>query len=262
MLTCVVTCLLALAIGKLAVTALSHGWPLWPLGIPFLISLAFGVVVWALRAATPGGITIGILVCLLLTQHFRPAIGLSAFDIGETALPALISVFAISFVATRYGRARKEAQGLAEERRGRRASQIAANLGIAALFAASGLYEGCFAALAEAASDTASSEIGQVSGGTVRLITTWKIVPSGTNGGISVGGTLAGVIAAAIIVAIGAIHPGIRPHLVAVFLSACAGLLFDSLLGATVEGKGWIGNDLVNFTSTLFAALLATLLSS
>jgi uncharacterized membrane protein len=36
------------------------------------------------------------------------------------------------------------------------------------------------------------------------------------------------------------------------------GLFFDSLLGATVERRGWIGNDLVNFTSTLFAAALAT----
>ncbi len=35
------------------------------------------------------------------------------------------------------------------------------------------------------------------------------------------------------------------------------GLFFDSVLGATVERRGWMGNDLVNFTSTLFAAILA-----
>jgi uncharacterized membrane protein len=32
------------------------------------------------------------------------------------------------------------------------------------------------------------------------------------------------------------------------------------VLGATVERWGWLGNDLVNFTSTLFAAALAFLL--
>jgi uncharacterized membrane protein len=36
-------------------------------------------------------------------------------------------------------------------------------------------------------------------------------------------------------------------------------LFFDSLLGATAERKGWIGNDLVNFTSTAFAAGVAAL---
>jgi len=43
----------------------------------------------------------------------------------------------------------------------------------------------------------------------------------------------------------------------AVFAAACAGLIFDSLLGATVERRGWLGNDLVNFSSTVFAAAVA-----
>jgi uncharacterized membrane protein len=34
-------------------------------------------------------------------------------------------------------------------------------------------------------------------------------------------------------------------------------LFFDSLLGATVERRGWLGNDLVNFSSTAFTAALA-----
>ena len=37
-------------------------------------------------------------------------------------------------------------------------------------------------------------------------------------------------------------------------LAAILGMLFDSLLGATLERGGWIGNDLVNFLSTAFAA--------
>jgi uncharacterized membrane protein len=35
------------------------------------------------------------------------------------------------------------------------------------------------------------------------------------------------------------------------------GLLFDSLLGAILERRGWLNNDAVNFLSTLSAALFA-----
>jgi uncharacterized membrane protein len=43
---------------------------------------------------------------------------------------------------------------------------------------------------------------------------------------------------------------------IALFAGIC-GLFFDSFLGATMERRGWIGNDLVNFSSTLFAAVVA-----
>jgi uncharacterized membrane protein len=43
------------------------------------------------------------------------------------------------------------------------------------------------------------------------------------------------------------------------FAAGVAGLFFDSLLGATVERKGWINNDLVNFCSTAFAAAISLL---
>jgi uncharacterized membrane protein len=35
------------------------------------------------------------------------------------------------------------------------------------------------------------------------------------------------------------------------------GLFFDSLLGATLERRGWINNDAVNFLSTASAAIFA-----
>jgi uncharacterized membrane protein len=38
------------------------------------------------------------------------------------------------------------------------------------------------------------------------------------------------------------------------------GLFVDSLLGATLERRGWLNNDAVNFLSTLAAALIAILL--
>jgi uncharacterized protein (TIGR00297 family) len=116
------------------------------------------------------------------------------------------------------------------------------------------------AALAEATADTVSSEIGQAFGGAPILLTTLRRVPPGTDGAITLFGTLAGILAAAIIAATGAPALGMSAAEYAVsFAAAVAGLFFDSLLGATIERKGWLGNDLVNFTSTAFAATVALL---
>jgi uncharacterized protein (TIGR00297 family) len=114
------------------------------------------------------------------------------------------------------------------------------------------------AALAEATADTVSSEIGQAFGGTPFMLTTLRRVAPGTDGAISLKGTLAGIAAAAIISATGAPALGMSSAECAVaFAAGVAGLFFDSLLGATLERRGYLGNDLVNFASTLFAALAA-----
>lgn len=220
--------------------------PLHPWIAPLLLSAAFASLVWLLKAATAPAAAIGFLVCMILSQHR-----------AHSALPALIALFLLTFVATRFGRSQKEARRLAEGRNGRSASQIVANLGVAALCASLGWYGACIAALAEAAADTVSSEIGQALGGKAWLITTGRRVPSGTDGGISVAGTAAGLAAAALVVVAGAMHHALWPHALVFFAASCAGLGFDSILGATAERHGWLGNDLVNFGSTLFAAMVA-----
>jgi len=117
------------------------------------------------------------------------------------------------------------------------------------------------AALAEAAADTMSSEIGQAFGGTPRLVTNWSKVAAGTNGAITLAGTLAGVA--------GAVTVGLVSVLIGLFawrvLPICAGagiagMVADSLLGATVERPGLLGNNGVNFISTLMSAALAIIL--
>jgi len=222
-----------------------------------LLSLGFAVLVRILRAATLPAAAMGFLVCFILSQSPVVWTELSPVPILHPAIPALVALFVITFAATKYGRAKKEARGVAEARAGRRASQVIANLGVAALCAALGQYSGCIAALAEATADTVSSEIGQAVGGPAWLITKFRRVPVGTDGGISGAGTTAGIFAAGVIVAMGALHHALWPDKALVFVAACAGLFFDSLLGATVERSGWVGNDVVNFTSTLFAAALA-----
>jgi len=220
---------------------------------PVVFSVAFAVLVWAMRSATLPAAGVGLLVCLTLSLR-----GSGSF-FGRPGLSALIVLFVLTFAATRYGRQKKESRGLAEARSGRRASQVVANLGVAAVFAALGWYGACLAALAEATADTVSSEVGQAIGGPTWLITKFRRVPAGRDGGVSVAGTLAGLVGAGLVVLVGL--PGLvrwRDGVV-VFVCACAGLAFDSVLGATVEERGWLGNDLVNFCSTLFAAGLARL---
>lgn len=234
--------------------------PLWPLAMPLLLSAAFAGVVYLVRAATVGATAMGFLICFILAQS---PLAWSRYipDRGPHLLiEALLTVFVLTFAATRFKRRQKEIRGLSESRRGRNASQIVANLGIAGIFAAAGRYDGCLAALAEAAADTVSSEIGQALGVPARLITTGQRVPSGTDGGITLPGTIAGLIAAALVVAAGALRHPLWPTQTRLWTAAAVGLFFDSFLGATIERRGWLGNDLVNFSSTLLAALLATVL--
>lgn len=229
-----------------------HGWRgLRALATPFLLMAVFAVLVWALRAATGAAAVMGFFVCFILAG--RPVVWpeFGERPVFHPAIAALVAMFVLTYAATRFGRTRKAARGLSESRKGRRASQIVANLGVAALAAAMGSYAGCIAALAEAAADTMSSEIGQAVGGPAWLITSWRRVPPGTDGGVSLVGTVAGVVGSAVVSGFGG------PDRLVVFIAACAGLVFDSLLGATVERRGWMGNDWVNFVSTLFAAVVA-----
>jgi uncharacterized protein (TIGR00297 family) len=224
--------------------------------VPLLGSFGFAVVVWLLRSATLPAAGVGFLICAILARVPTVWTGFSPLPVNRPAIPALIVLFVLTFAATRFGRKQKERRGVAEARSGRHASQIVANLGVAALCALIGWYDGCIAALAEATADTVSSEIGQALGGPTWMLTTFRRVAPGRDGGVSVAGIAAGVAAAGVVVAAGSLHHALWSEKTLVFAAACAGLFFDSLLGATVERRGWLGNDLVNFASTLAAAVL------
>src|SRR5271169_6410864 len=154
------------------------------------ICAAFGLLVWLLHAATPLAALTGFLLtaCMYLGTVDQPEGGWF-----HTALLPGLALFVLAFAATRFRRRSKEQSGLAESRRGRGASQVAANMGEAALaalalppFAISGLsshgwtftgpilFAPLVAALAEAAADTVSSEVGQAIGSRPRLVTNLK----------------------------------------------------------------------------------------
>ena len=117
------------------------------------------------------------------------------------------------------------------------------------------------AALAEPAADTISSEIGQAMGGTPRLITNWKGVDPGTNGAVTSIGSVAGMIAALVVAFVFLAFRDVgRFSFVVIAVSGIAGMIGDSILGATIEGRGPVGNNAVNFMSTVIAALIALLI--
>lgn len=243
---------------------------IWTTGLSALL----GLVTWQVRAATPAAAFTGaaITASLMFSTIAFP------YQPWRTALFPILGVALLTLVATRIGRSKKERLGTAERRKGRSASQVAANLGFAALISSGSaqfwlmdcpwldraaharapLLALALAALAEAAADTVSSELGQVFGGRPRMITSFQAAEPGRNGAISVAGTLAGVIAAAVVASCGTWALGGDRNLFAV---ACAGavfgLIFDSWLGATLETWGWLNNDAVNFLSTAGASTFA-----
>jgi len=226
-----------------------------------LVSLTFGVIVWVLRAATPAAAFCGGMVCFLVISATEQQ---PVWPEVHSGLTPLMLLFLLTFGATKAGKSRKVRAGLAESRKGRNAAQIIANLGAAGLgvFVAGALGNPLarpaflLGALAEATADTVSSEIGQAFGGTPFLLTSFRRVEAGTDGAVSLLGTAAGIASAAAVVVAGAWAMRL-PWLIASagFVGGVAGLFFDSLLGA--ERRGWLGNDLVNFTSTVFAGLVA-----
>jgi uncharacterized protein (TIGR00297 family) len=182
---------------------------------------------------------------------------------------AVLGVFVVTGAATTaYGRDEKTEMGLAEHTEGRGFENVAAN-GIVAL-ASAVVYASAtdptievaaaFAfvgGMATAAADTASSEIGTVAG-EPRLVTTFERVPPGTDGGVSWQGEVVTVVAVAV-VGTAAYLAGVVPPSGAV-AAAFAGLVgahFDSVLGATVEGR-YIGNSGVNLSACTTGAVVAS----
>ncbi|PYY23019.1 MAG: hypothetical protein DMG62_10190 [Acidobacteria bacterium] len=224
-----------------------------------MITLAFAVVARVLASVTGSGAAAGFLVTSMLLVTSGPAMFVAA-----------LLVFVLTLLATKFGKKRKQSLRIAERSGGRDGAQVMANVGISAIFAVLSaitsrrlpLLVGSLAALAEAACDTVSSETGKALALQARLVTSGRLVPAGTDGAISIPGTLLGVGAAAL-VALEAMIAGLIDLRRALIVAAAGtlGMFLDSLLGATLERRGRFTNNAVNFVSTLAAALLATTLT-
>jgi len=139
---------------------------------------------------------------------------------------------------------------------GRNERQVLANGGAAALAALAGSWAAFAGSIAAATADTWATEIGRHSRTAPRLITNGRPVPAGTDGGITLLGTVGGFAGAGFIAGLALM---VEPRVaVAVGAAGVFGLLLDSFLGATLQGvRAWLDNDFVNLAATASGAVVA-----
>jgi uncharacterized protein (TIGR00297 family) len=259
------------------------------------VGLTAGATLWLLTLASPDALAanaplllsravIGIILNVAVAWAGRAArtvsrggaiagavIGIVIFAaLGWAGWGLLLVTFLAAAVTSKLGLKRKTLLGIAEEREGRRGPGNAiANTGVAAIAAAVVVTSvhperaawAFAAALAAGGSDTIASEIGKAWGRTTWLLTSFRRVPPGTSGAMSMEGTAAGIVGA-LALAAAAVALGLVPYaaLAPIVIAATAGALVESALGATLEAPGILNNDMLNFINTAVAALLAVAL--
>lgn len=225
-------------------------WPI-AIGLPLGFGLLAFLLRWVRRSGLIAGVPLGVLVLRLG--------GVAGFGI-------LAAFFLLGTLLTRLGYARKAAAGVAEEAGGRRgASHALANCGTGllvlighALLGDGSLpptlwaaYVGAFAA---AASDTSSSEIGQLYGKHPISPRTLRPVPVGTEGAVSTEGTLGGIGAAAVLAGVGGAFGVLSLHgILAVTVGGFLGNFLESLAGTW--GRKLLPHGLLNFANTVVGAI-------
>jgi uncharacterized protein (TIGR00297 family) len=231
----------------------------------------------AALAALPAAITVNIAVAaagyVARTLTVRGAVCGAVLGIavlltaGWRGWALLFTTFAIAVVTSRLGLRRKTLLGIAEPFEGRRgAANAFANTGVAAVaavlsvltYATGPALIAFVAALAAGGSDTAASEIGKAWGRRTYLVPSLRPVAPGTSGAVSVVGTAAGLTGALALGALGVVL-GLIPAvaLLPVVAGATVGSFAESAMGSTLEGPGFLNNDVLNFLNTAIAATVA-----
>lgn len=181
--------------------------------------------------------------------------------------------FLVGSGVTRIGMAEKEAAGIAEKRSGARGPENVWGSALIGALCAVGtlafpkfaplLLLGYVASFATKLSDTCASEVGKAYGKRTFLITTLQPVARGTEGAVSLEGTLAGVVGsvAIAIVSWGVGLLNLTGVTICVF-SAFIATNLESVIGATLQSKfDWMTNEVVNIINTLIGAISAVLLA-
>jgi uncharacterized protein (TIGR00297 family) len=251
-------------------------------------------------AVVAGAITAGARKTRTLSESGQWAAffsGILAAAAGWWWALTLIVFFVASSALTRWRLPEKMAktEGTLPRPTDRNATQVLANGGLFVLFAFGAQYTGrerlafaALGALAAAASDTWSTEIGTLLGGEPRLITTGKVVEPGLSGGVSAAGFGAAIAGALFIALIGAfaIPQHHKQLAIAASIGGFGGGVVDSLIGATIQsgrfcdrchhwterrvhacgyrtrharGIYWMSNDVVNLCGTFAGAVIAVI---
>ncbi|MDJ0900616.1 MAG: TIGR00297 family protein [Xenococcus sp. MO_188.B8] len=194
--------------------------------------------------------------------------------LGWQGYTVVMFYFLVGSAVTKIGMAEKEAAGIAEKRSGMRGPENVWGSALTATICAlmtvlvdspfqELLILGYVASFATKLSDTSASEVGKAYGKSTFLITTLKPVPRGTEGAISLEGTVAGIIAsiaiAIIAYLVGMINlVGITCCILAAFIATN----IESLIGATLQERWqFLTNEVVNFINTTIGAIVAIIIA-
>lgn len=189
--------------------------------------------------------------------------------------------FLVGSAATRIGMAQKEAAGIAEKRSGARGPENVWGSALVATFCALGVYIfatvpsfwaptvvsllllGYVASMSTKLADTCASEVGKAYGKHTFLITNLQPVARGTEGAVSLEGTVAGIVASAAIASLGWALSLIMPLDIGIcVIAAFVATNLESVIGATLQPKiSWMTNEVVNVINTLIGAVVAILLA-
>lgn len=222
--------------------------------IAFLFT-GMALSVWFKKLTVSAAITGGICGFLVFTGA------------GYTGITMMAAFFVIGTLATGWRMNEKRKLKAAESDHGRRkASQVIANAGVAALAGIMALILPQYivswslliaASFSAATADTLASELGTVYGKRFYNILSWKRDQRGLDGVISLEGTLIGIGGSIVIATIYALSLGWDRQFLIITITGTIGNIADSILGAGFERKGWLKNDAVNFLNTLIAAMVA-----
>lgn len=231
------------------------------LDIPAIVLVSAGVTAAIyFRKLTPGaGLTGGVVAMLIYAGA------------GYAGLALLATFFVLATGATAWRRDEKHNpfSGVKHQEK-RRAGQVLANGGVAAVVglwmalshgrhSAIGLLM-IASALSSATADTLSSELGVVYGRKFINIVTWSTDTAGLDGVISLEGLCTGFIGSCVVAGVYAMGSSFGPGVLAVVFAGTVGNLADSVLGATLERKGKVTNNVVNLLNTVVAAAIGALL--
>ena len=191
-------------------------------------------------------------------------------SLGWQGWLAVVLYLVLGSAVTKLGFRDKQRRGLAEGRGGSRGPEnvwgsAATGAALALLIGAgaeprSVLLVGFAASFAAKLADTFGSEIGKRWGRTTVLITSFRRVPPGTEGAISLEGTLASALGS-LLMSVLMLALQLLPSWPVTGLVMLIGLvatLAESLFGALVQDRfRWMSNELVNALQTSLAAVLA-----
>ena len=211
----------------------------------------------------------GLTWAAILTSWFLGSACLAAF--GWQGYVLLCTYFVVGTLVTKLGRKRKEMEGTYERNAGKRTVGSVWGSGFAALVCATltlvmgdvgnaqgALTAGFVASLASKLSDTVASEVGKAYGRTTYLITSFERVSRGTDGAVSMEGTIAGLASSVGYVWIAHVSGLLTPKAATTcVVAAFAANTIESVLGATVQNMDWVTNDAVNVAQITIAALIA-----